>query len=202
MNAIKNLIICLFQKYYFYKVKNNATLTGQNHVFSKNTDIRLINGARKENLRIESDCKIHGKIILSGAGKVRFGKYSQLGSGSIVGALISVSIGDFTVISTNVRIMDNNNHPINPLDRKKMQMSPHNSPERQWTYSASAEICIEENVWIGENARICKGVSIGRNSIVAANTVVTKDIPPNSIVAGNPGRIVKSNIDITTIPVF
>lgn len=50
---------------------------------------------------------------------------------------------------------------------------------------------IEDNVWIGENAVILKGVQIGRGSIIACNAVVTKDVPPYTIAAGNPARIVK-----------
>lgn len=54
-------------------------------------------------------------------------------------------------------------------------------------------------MWIGEYVRICKGVTIGDGSVVAANAVVTKDVPPNSIVAGNPAKVVKTDID-KTIP--
>ncbi len=54
---------------------------------------------------------------------------------------------------------------------------------------------IGNHVWIGENALILKGVKIGDNSIVGAGSVVTKDVPNNSIVAGNPARIIKNNIN-------
>ena len=50
---------------------------------------------------------------------------------------------------------------------------------------------IEDNVWIGERSTILKGVHIGKGSIVASNSVVVKDVPPYSIVAGNPAKIVK-----------
>ena len=61
----------------------------------------------------------------------------------------------------------------------------------------SASIYIGRNVWIGEYSRICKGVTIGDNSIVAANSVVTKNVPANCIVAGNPAKIVKKDIEST-----
>ena len=66
---------------------------------------------------------------------------------------------------------------------------------RMWKHSANAPIIIGENCWIGTNVRICKGVTIGDNSVIAACSVVTKDVPANCIVAGNPAKIVKSNID-------
>ena len=56
-------------------------------------------------------------------------------------------------------------------------------------------IVIEDNVWLGSRALILKGVTVGKGSIVAAGAVVTKDVPPNSIVAGNPAKIIKQNIN-------
>ena len=55
----------------------------------------------------------------------------------------------------------------------------------------SEPIKLEENVWVGDRAVICKGVTIGKNSIVGARSVVIKDVPENVIVAGNPATIVK-----------
>ncbi|GIS36486.1 MAG: hypothetical protein Ct9H90mP7_4940 [Candidatus Neomarinimicrobiota bacterium] len=52
-------------------------------------------------------------------------------------------------------------------------------------------IKLEENVWVGDRAVICKGVTIGKNSIVGAGAIVTKDVPPNVVVPGNPAKIVK-----------
>jgi acetyltransferase-like isoleucine patch superfamily enzyme len=52
-------------------------------------------------------------------------------------------------------------------------------------------IIIEENVWIGANAVILPGVKIGKNSIIGAGAIVTKDVPPNVVVAGNPAKIIK-----------
>ncbi len=55
----------------------------------------------------------------------------------------------------------------------------------------TAPVIIEDNVWIGMNAVILKGVTIGENSVVAAGAVVSKNVPPNVVVAGNPAVIVK-----------
>ena len=52
-------------------------------------------------------------------------------------------------------------------------------------------IKFEDNVWIGDSAIICKGVTIGKNSIIGAGAVVTKDVPKNSVFAGNPAKLVK-----------
>ena len=62
-------------------------------------------------------------------------------------------------------------------------------------YRTAKPVTIGDNVWIGYRAMILKGVTIGNNSVVAANSVVTKDIPANCIVAGNPAKIIRTNIN-------
>ena len=65
-------------------------------------------------------------------------------------------------------------------------------PVMQRELSTKGSIIIEDNVWIGEGAVVLGGVSIGKNSIIAAHAVVTKDVPQYSIVAGVPAKIIKS----------
>jgi acetyltransferase-like isoleucine patch superfamily enzyme len=57
--------------------------------------------------------------------------------------------------------------------------------------SRPAPVKIEDNVWIGMNALILKGVTIGENCVVAAGSVVTKNVEPNRVAAGNPAVVVK-----------
>lgn len=64
-------------------------------------------------------------------------------------------------------------------------------PAKRLIYS-KGEIIIEDNVWIGDKATILAGVKIGEGSVIGANTVVTKDIPPYSVAVGNPVRIIKN----------
>ncbi|MEV7663036.1 DapH/DapD/GlmU-related protein [Paenarthrobacter sp. NPDC089316] len=61
--------------------------------------------------------------------------------------------------------------------------------------TAPREVVIEDDVWIGARAIILPGVRVGRGSVVAAAAVVTKSVPPFSVVAGNPARVVKSRAD-------
>ena len=61
----------------------------------------------------------------------------------------------------------------------------------RWVHADSAPIVIGDSVWIGEYAAILKGVTIGTGAVVASHAVVTKDVPPYTVVAGNPARVVK-----------
>ena len=67
---------------------------------------------------------------------------------------------------------------------------------------SSGRVKIDNNIVFGRNVTVMKGVTIGDNAIIAANSVVTKNVPSNAIAAGNPARIVKENIDQSTTPIF
>jgi maltose O-acetyltransferase len=168
---------------------------GEDFRFEKGSNIELSFGSTKNDISIGKRMRLRGRLASQYGGKIKIGNYSNLNANSVIGSVNSVIIGDFASIGANVTIIDNNNHPVQPDDRKIKQFSESGHELRSWKYSVSKPIIIEDNVWIGVNARINKGVTVGENSIVAANSVVTKDVPKNSIAAGNPARIVKTDID-------
>lgn len=88
-----------------------------------------------------------------------------------------VTIGDRTLIGPNVSVYAAG-HPIAPEDRATA-----------WEYGA--EVHIGEDVWIGGSCVILLGVTIGDGAVVGAGSVVTRDVPPNTIVAGNPARVLR-----------
>ena len=90
-----------------------------------------------------------------------------------------VEIGENCVIAGETQIFDNNSH------------STHFENNRKMTKDDVAPIKIEDHVWIGMRSFILKGVTIGRGSVVAACSVVTKDVPPMTLVGGNPAKIIK-----------
>lgn len=87
-----------------------------------------------------------------------------------------ISIGDSCMFGHGACITDADWHGI--YDRAK-------------PVGRTKPVVFEDNVWIGDSAIICKGVRIGKNSIIGAGAVVTKDVPPNSVFAGNPAVLVK-----------
>jgi acetyltransferase-like isoleucine patch superfamily enzyme len=99
-------------------------------------------------------------------------------SGCSITAAQRVAIGNRVLIGSGVLITDNDGHPIHPDGR------------RYGTEYASAPIEIGDDVFIGARAIILKGVHVGQGAIVGAGAVVTKDVPPYAIVAGNPARVV------------
>lgn len=101
----------------------------------------------------------------------------------------SVRIGRHCLLAGGVVIQDCDGHPLDAMHRRAGEPTP---------LDQIREVSIEDDVWIGGRATILKGVTIGARSIVAAGAIVTKSVPPDSIVAGNPARIVRRLADCVT----
>ena len=151
------------------------------------------NTGNRENVVIGSHCTLGVKIQAFFGGKVTIGNNTYIGPSTIIQAKESVQVGNSVIIANNVLIVDNNNHPTDPIERQKMSLCKDflNDELWSWKYAESKPIIIEDNVWIGRDARILKGVTVGRGSIVAMGAVVSHDVPSYTIVAGNPAKVVK-----------
>lgn len=194
----KNIRIALIRR----EFQKKTTMLGSGHSFDVKSWATLKQGSTKDDIILHDHSEVWGQITSINHGKIIFHEWAKLGSRSTIEAVNRVEIGKDCEISYDVVISDNNNHPTNPDDRRYYRHTPHGSKERQHQFSANAPVIIGENVWIGTRARICKGVTIGDNAIIAANAVVTHDVPANAIAAGNPARIVKTGIDKDTKPIF
>ncbi len=198
---IKSFLHKKAEKELLKTVQLSITQIGKGLELQTGTHIFLFNGSTKEDIVIHNNVMLLGCTLSSDHhGKIEIGDNVKVGNGSAILCVDSVAIGDYTTLAQNVKITDNNNHPVNPDFRRFMRTTPHGSDARSWIHSAHKPVVIGKNCWIGENSRIQKGVTIGDNSIVAACSVVTKDVPANSIAAGNPARIVKTDIDQIPAP--
>ena len=109
---------------------------------------------------------------------VKIGNNCNL-NGTMIYCREKVTIGSDCMFGPGAKIIDNDSHRVS-IDRYERIKAP-----------ISKAIYISDNVWIGANSLILKGVTIGENSIVAAHSVVTKDIPKNTLFAGNPAKFIK-----------
>lgn len=107
---------------------------------------------------------------------IKIGKNVFINSGCRFQDQGGITIGDGSLVGHNV-VLATINHDYNPDNRGTMYLKP---------------IVLEKNSWIGSNATVLPGVTIGENSIVAAGSVVTKDVPANTIVAGNPAKFMRN----------
>lgn len=128
-------------------------------------------------------------------GKIEIGKNCYIGEGTRIRSANSIKIGNEVIISDDVNIYDTDAHSLNYALRYKEfvevvilnnQIKDANDVDIQ-----SAPVVIEDHVWIGFNVAILKGVTIGKGAIIGAGSVVTKDVEPFTVVAGNPAKIIK-----------
>jgi acetyltransferase-like isoleucine patch superfamily enzyme len=145
-------------------------------------------------INIGENSVIGGQLFLfAHAGKIDIGKDCYIGEGTRIWSADSIKIGNRVFISHNVNVHDTNSHSIDPVPRYQhfLAIMSTGHPNINDFDIQSDPICIEDDVWIGFNSTILKGVKIGKGAIVAACSVVTRDIPSFVIVAGNPAQVVK-----------
>jgi acetyltransferase-like isoleucine patch superfamily enzyme len=113
----------------------------------------------------------------TGGPDIRVGRNVFINQNCTFYDLGGLDIADDVMIGPNVSIITSG-HPIEPSQRRAAVIAK--------------PIAIERNVWIAAGATIIGGVTVGENSVVAAGSVVTKDVPPNSLAGGNPARVIRS----------
>jgi len=120
-----------------------------------------------------------------------FGRDVNIGDDVRIAAAERITIGNNVLIGSKVLIIDNSHG----VYKGTSQDSPKIPPNQRKIFTKPIEI--EDNVWIGEGAIIEMGVRVGYGSIIGSNAVVTKDVPPMSIVGGVPAKVLKRFSDMT-----
>lgn len=185
-------------------IAENVKIGKESHIsktiIRKNTQLGNHNFIKDSELtgRVETEegCKIYGCELV---GKIHIGRYSSLWGPNvqIKTSKQQVVIGNFCSIARNV-YMQTFNHNHKKLSTYYMGK---NIFREKWENerTSNGDIVIENDVWIGANVTILGGVTIGNGALVAANSVVTKNIPPYAIVAGVPAKIINYRFDPLTI---
>ena len=101
-------------------------------------------------------------------------------TGTTIVAADHIEIGDRVQVGANTTIVDTDFHPLTPEGRKRNMANGKNKP-----------VIIHDDVFIGMNCLILKGVEIGEGSVIGAGSVVSKDVPPRTMVGGNPARVIR-----------
>lgn len=131
-------------------------------------------------LELGPSCRFGREVFLdTHGGRITLGRHVRINTGSVLVSYASISIGDDCLIGEYVSIRDANH---GTAAGQAMRMQPH----------SSAPIVIGNNVWIGRGAVVLKGVQIGDGAVVAANSVVTRDVAPRTLVGGVPARLIKA----------
>ncbi len=124
-------------------------------------------------------------------GQVSLGDYALVHGARIV-CDAEIKIGDYALISWNVVLMDTYRMSFNPVARRReLERLPKSELRRIDSNEPALPIHIESNVWIGFDACVLPGITIGEGSIIGARSVVTTDVAPYTVVAGNPARVIR-----------
>ncbi len=183
MHRIKRIIDRMFSLYVSSELKS----CGSNLLVEYPIDfLNAQNISIGDNFTARVHCKIRAYLHFADEFYnpfINIGSNVYFGTNCYLGAIGQILIGNNVTVASRVTIVD---HTHGRLDFSDIEV-----PVMSRVLSSKGPIVIEDNVWIGENAVILSGLRIGKNSIIGANSVVTKDIPSYCIAGGTPAKLIK-----------
>ena len=200
---IKRLLLGLFEKinlvHLIYllnekQAKRNIQLSITDLGATFYPEAVVSNSLDKSTIVVGKGTHIRGMLnIFKYGGRIVIGENCYIGDHTRIWSGESITIGNFVQISHNVNIMDTNAHELDAIERAERWMDlVHNGHWADKGNVHTAPIIIDDYAWISLNAVILKGVTIGKGAIVAAGAVVTKNVEPFTMVAGNPAQFIKA----------
>lgn len=132
-------------------------------------------------------------------GRVKIGSNTHIGDAKFI-CHTAITVGNDVTMAWGITLYDHDSHSTDWEYRKHDNEQCYSDymttgcivTNKDWSHVKTAPIVIEDKVWIGMDVLVLNGVTIGEGSVVAARSVVTRDVPPYSLVAGNPARVIKS----------
>lgn len=208
MNSIQKFICKVYRHFYrrgleciemlnleSYKKDNNINLGTNVRVYSEGSLITCGVG----NISLGNNTVIRGNLMTyphEGGGKIVIGDDCYVGDHTKIWAGEQIYIGNRVLISHNCNIFDSTTHPIDKQQRylHEKEIITTGFPHKLYNTLTQEKVWIGDDVWIGCSCIILKGVTIGEGAIISAGSVVTKDVPPNVLVGGNPAKVLKELI--------
>lgn len=149
--------------------------------------------AQAANLEVGRFSYIDGEIfMLTPESRCTIGQHCFLGVDSRIWVQRRIVIGNFVLIAPRVDIFDNDSHPLDAAMRREDAIDQFERKRpMNYDHVVAADVVIEDDVWIGTKSTILKGVRLGRGAVIAAGSVVTRDVDPFTLVGGNPARPIR-----------
>jgi len=164
---------------------------GENTIVTADYAFKRFRARQPDALLIGANCTMDGVHFAVGEnGRISVGDFCYF-TNAVLLCELELQFGNYVVIGWNTTIADTDFHPLSPAERiaDAFACSPL-SQGRPRPEIAKKPVVIEDDVWIGPNATILKGVRIGAGAWIEAGSLVTRDVPPCSRVLGNPAQIV------------
>jgi acetyltransferase-like isoleucine patch superfamily enzyme len=191
----------LYLKYKSIKLTRNKFLTiSESSILLNGTLVRFdSNKEKRKYIVIGERCLLNCEFVFeSEKGLIKIGNNVNIGGARLI-SRESIIIGNDVTMAWGITIYDHNSHSLE-WDFRKFDNSQcyndyikHNNKvfNKNWQNVLSSGIVICDKVWVGFDVTILKGVTIGEGAIIGAKSVVTKNIPPWSVAAGNPAKVIK-----------
>lgn len=156
----------------------------------------VLQGRPAESITVGAHGHIRGELLVFGhGGRITMGDWCYVGEQTRIWSSCSISIGHRVLISHLVTIMDNLTHPEDPAARHAQFRAIVETGFPTDDDLGERPVVIGDDVLVGGHSLILRGVTIGRGAIIGAGSVVTKDVAPMTIVAGNPARYVRDVVE-------
>ena len=165
----------------------------------QNCRLEFRSSIEKKYFIVGENALLNGTYIFENEyGKISIGNNTYIAGGLFI-SIHEIEIGNDVMISWGCTFADHNSHPVNWEERKEDIINRNSGINdgsmdkyKDWSKVISKKILVKDKAWIGFNAIILKGVTIGEGAIVAAGSVVSKDVPDFTMVGGNPAKFIKS----------
>jgi acetyltransferase-like isoleucine patch superfamily enzyme len=176
--------IFLFGEKCGHPIRKHCAVLGEGVRISPEARIKNASGDAG-NIRIGKNTWVEGRLIVyPTGGRISIGDWCFVGQRTDIWSMESITLGDRVFVSHNVNIHDTNSHSLNPKQRHlHFRLLQEKGLPKDWSDLPGVrveEIKIGNDVWIGFGCSIFKGVTIGEGSVIAAGSVVTRDVPPRS----------------------
>lgn len=157
---------------------------------SNHVQLRSLTVQPESLLYIAKDTIVHAKIYFEKASSsISIGERTYIGKSTLICAE-NIVIGNDVMISWGCTIVDHDSHSLKWEERSNDVMNWIEG-KKDWSIVESAPVYIENKAWLGFNVTVLKGITIGEGAVVAACSVVTKDVLPYTLVAGNPAKAIR-----------
>ncbi|SDJ25891.1 galactoside O-acetyltransferase [Lachnospiraceae bacterium G41] len=199
MKKILGLYQKIRKKRILKRYKNYLELSSQS-AYLENFKVDIRNPIEKNYLSIGNNCVIDSRFVFEKeSGRISVGDRVHIGNSRLI-SIDEIVIEDDVIIAWDCLIYDHNSHSVSWEERKEDTLREYNCisqkkdaiSDKRWDVVKSAPIHICSKAWIGTGVKILKGVTIGEGAVVAAGSVVVKDVPAWTVVGGNPAQIIKT----------